>query len=137
VEMGQCIAYVAEAPVIHVHQETWSQVANRYRREASAHRRIFHDHRIGVLEAVRLFVANVASDYYHAIRDGAFFSNLASIPAFRAAQFWGTYHGFAQQGVVSAAVRRRFYYPRGFKGTDAEPAADVGSPIVYEERPES
>ena len=63
-------------------------------------------------------------------------SNLASIPAFRGAQFWGTYHGFAQQGVVSAAVRRRFYYPRGFKGTDAEPAADVGSPIVYEERSE-
>lgn len=137
VENGQCIAYVAEAPVIHVHQETWSQVANRYRREASAHRRIFHDHRIGVLEAIRLFVANVASDYYHAIRDGVLFSNLASIPAFRAAQFWGAYHGFAQQGVVSAAVRRRFYYPRGFKATHPEPAADVGSPIIYEERPES
>ncbi|MEX0626063.1 MAG: glycosyltransferase family 2 protein [Chloroflexota bacterium] len=137
VEKGQCIAYVAEAPVIHVHQETWSQVANRYRREASAHRRIFHDHRIGVLEAIRLFAANVASDYYHAIRDGVLFSNLASIPAFRAAQFWGTYHGFAQQGVVSAAVRRRFYYPRGFKATKGDPAADVGSPIVYEERPDS
>jgi len=92
--------------------------------------------RIGLLDAIRLCVANVASDYYHATRDGVLLSNLASIPAFRAAQFWGTYQGFAQQGSVSAAVRRRFYYPRGFRAARHEPANEIGSPIVYEERPE-
>lgn len=137
IEKGLRIAYVADAPVIHVHEETWSQVANRYRREAMAHRRIFHDHRIGRMAAVRLCAANIASDYYHAIRERVLFSNLGSIPAFRAAQFWGTYRGFAQQGAVSGAVRRRFYYPRGFKTSRPVPAADIGSPIVYEERPES
>lgn len=136
IERGLRIAYVAEAPVIHVHEESWSQVANRYRREALAHRRIFHDHRIGMLSAVRLCAANIVSDYYHALREGVLLSNLASIPAFRAAQFWGTYHGFAQQGAVSAAVRRRFYYPRGFRAKRGEPAAEIGSPIVYDEGPE-
>jgi rhamnosyltransferase len=136
IERGLRIAYVAEAPVIHVHQESWSQIANRYRREALAHRRIFHDQRIGMLDAVRLCAANIASDYYHALREGVLLSNLASIPAFRAAQFWGTYNGFSRQGAVSDAVRRRFYYPRGFRATRHEPKAEIGSPIVYEERPE-
>jgi glycosyltransferase involved in cell wall biosynthesis len=138
IEKGQRIAYVAEAPVIHVHEESWLQVANRYRREAIAHRRIFHDHRIGMVNAFRLGFANIVSDYYHAIREGVLLTNLGSIPAFRAAQFWGTYHGFAQQGSVSAAVRRRFYYPRGFNASQQQPPPpETGSPIVYEERPES
>jgi len=37
---GERIAYIAEAPVVHVHRESWSQLTNRYRREAIAHRRI-------------------------------------------------------------------------------------------------
>jgi glycosyltransferase involved in cell wall biosynthesis len=135
IEKGLRIAYVAEAPVIHVHEESWRQVANRYRREALAHRQIFHDQRMGMLDAVRLGAANILSDYYHALREGVLLFNLASIPAFRAAQFWGTYHGFAQQGSLSAALRRRFYYPRGFKARD-KPTTEVGSPIVYEEHPE-
>jgi glycosyltransferase involved in cell wall biosynthesis len=136
IDQGHRIAYVAEAPVIHVHQETWAQVANRYRREALAHRRIFHDHRMGMLDALRLGLANMAADYYHAVREGVLLSNLASIPAFRAAQFWGTYRGFGQEGAVSDAVRRHFYYPRGFRKSDATPAREIGSPIVYEERSE-
>ena len=136
IEKGLRIAYVAEAPVIHVHEESWRQVANRYRREALAHRRIFHDQRMGMLDAVRLGAANILSDYYHAVREGVLLPNLASIPAFRAAQFWGTYHGFAQQGSLSAALRRRFYYPRGFTARD-KATTEVGSPIVYEEHPES
>ena len=43
-------------------------------------------------------VANILSDYFHAVRDGALLPNLGSIPAFRIAQFWGTYQGFAQRG---------------------------------------
>jgi rhamnosyltransferase len=133
IESGHRIGYVAQAAVYHVHQETWSQVANRYRREALAHRRIFHDQRIGMLDAVRLFSANVASDYYHALREGVVLPNLVSIPLFRAAQFWGTYHGFAQQGTISSALRRRFYYPRGFTVTRHQPPAEIGSPIAYDD----
>jgi rhamnosyltransferase len=135
IENGHRIGYIAEAPVYHVHQESWSQVANRYRREAIAHRQIFHDQRIGTLDAVRLFGANVASDYYHALREGVVLSNLVSIPLFRAAQFWGTYHGFARQGTVSSALRRRFYYPRGFTVTRHQPPAEIGSPIAYDDHP--
>lgn len=114
-ERGLAIAYVAEAPVVHAHDETWREVANRYRREAIAHRRIYHEQRMGAPDAVRLAVGNMFSDYVHAARDGVLLRNLASIPAFRAAQFWGTYRGFAQRGEASAVLRRHFYYPHGWR----------------------
>jgi len=127
---GMGIAYVAEAPVVHVHDEPFATTLNRYRREAIAHRRIFHDHRMGRFEAARLLLGNVASDYWHAARDGKLLPNLVSIPRFRTAQFVGTYEGFAQRGEVSTELRRRFYYPRGVRRKEPE-HSEIGSPIEY------
>jgi glycosyltransferase involved in cell wall biosynthesis len=131
-DRGMGIAYVAEAPVVHLHDERFSQTRNRYRREAIAHRRIFNDPRMGRFEAARLLVANVASDYLHAARDGQLLRNLASIPRFRTAQFLGTYEGFAQRGDVPVELRRRFYYPRGIRRAAGEDPA-IGSPIAYDD----
>ena len=131
IERGMGIAYVAEAPVVHLHDERFAQTRNRYRREAIAHRRIFKDPRMGRLEAARLFLANVASDYVHAARDRVIHRHLLDIPRFRAAQFMGTYEGFAQRGEVPTELRRRFYYPRGIRRH--EPDRDIGSPIAYDD----
>ena len=132
-EAGHGVSYVATAPVVHAHDETWRQLVNRYRREAIAHGRIYREQRVGALDAIRLAGVNVVSDYVHAARDGVLAQNLISIPAFRVAQFWGTYRGFAQKGSAPAALRRRFYYPHGLR---SRPAGDVppdARPINYDE----
>lgn len=129
---GLGIAYVADAPVVHLHDERFSQTRNRYRREAIAHRRIFDDPRMGRLEAMRLFATNVAHDYVHATRDHVLARNLLDIPRFRFAQFLGTYEGFAQRGEVPEGLRRRFYYPRALQRP--EPSERVrGSRIRYDD----
>ncbi len=135
-DRGRRIAYVAEAPVVHLHDERFAQTRNRYRREAIAHRRIFKDPSMSRLEAARLFLANTATDYVHATRDGKLLGNLASIPRFRLAQFLGTWEGFSQRGEVPPELRRRFYYPRSIRA--AAPSrgdAEIGSPIAYDEMP--
>jgi glycosyltransferase involved in cell wall biosynthesis len=129
---GLGISYVAEAQVVHLHDERFSQTLNRYRREAIAHRRIFKDPRMSRLEAARLLVANVASDYLHAARDRKLFSNLVSIPRFRTAQFVGTYEGFSQRGEVPTELRRRFYYPRAIRRSEAA-RQEIGAPIAYDD----
>ena len=111
-ERGFAVAYVAEAPVVHLHDETPRQIANRYRREAIAHRRIFHDQGLSIFDALRLTAANVVADYARAIRERVLLRNLAEIPMFRSAQFWGAYKGFRQRGPVSESLKRHFYYPR-------------------------
>ena len=50
---GYAISYVATAPVVHAHDETWGQLVNRYRREAIAHRRIYHEQRMGFFDRRR------------------------------------------------------------------------------------
>ncbi len=131
-EAGHAISYVATAPVVHAHEETWSGVVNRYRREAIAHKRIYRDHGMSAFEALRLAAANIASDYVHAARDGVLRENLGSIPAFRAAQFYGTYRGFRQRGEESAALRRRFYYPHGLRRQVDHEVPPNARPIRYD-----
>jgi rhamnosyltransferase len=109
---GHQIAYVAEAEVIHVHEETPQKIFNRYRREAIALKAIFPEERLTAMDALRLLVGNIASDYYHAWQDKALLKNLWSIPLFRLMQFSGSHSGFRQTGPVSGALKQVFYYPR-------------------------
>jgi rhamnosyltransferase len=108
---GHVLSYVAEAPVVHVHEESWQRLRDRYRREAIAHKRIYEDQRLSAVEAVALGVRHIAADYASAARQGALLRNLGAIPSFHAAQFLGAYQGFAQVGDVPADLKRRFYYP--------------------------
>jgi rhamnosyltransferase len=132
-EHGHAIAYVAGASVVHAHDETWSEVVNRYRREAIAHKRIYAEQRMSAFDAARLAIGNIASDYVHAAREGALARSFVSIPSFRAAQFWGTYRGFRQRGEASAVLRRHFYYPHGLGRQDAHDLHHGRQPIDYDE----
>ena len=117
VDAGYHISYVAEAPVAHVHRESWRQIINRYRREAIAQKSIYSEAGIGLTATIALAGLNIGMDYYHAAHERVLFRNLAAIPAFRIAQFWGTYRGFAQRGPVPSLLKRRFYYPNGWRHT--------------------
>jgi glycosyltransferase involved in cell wall biosynthesis len=112
IAQGYRLAYVAEAEVVHVHSETWRQVYNRYRREAIAFKRVFPQEKFYLWDFVRLFVTNVFSDYYHALRDGVLHRHVWPIPLFRLMQFWGTYRGYAHRGPITGPLRQTFYYPR-------------------------
>jgi glycosyltransferase involved in cell wall biosynthesis len=133
-EVGRVIAYVAEAPVVHVHEESFKQVLNRYRREAIAHKDIYNDQEMGIATAARLAAINILGDYREAVGGGCLMENAVDIPRFRLAQFIGTYRGFSQSGPVTDVLKRRFYYPsaNGNLASDGQDR-DIGRPIDYEE----
>ena len=127
---GHRAAYVAEAEVIHVHDETPRQVYNRYRREAIALKRLRpHDH-IGLADFLRLYASNVLSDGWHALRQGHGPRLWPEIVWYRFSQFWGTYRGFAHRGPLTPELRHMFYYPRSLAKRPAELARAV-EPIEY------
>lgn len=128
------IAYVAEATVIHVHNESVQQVYNRYRREAIAYAHIMSEHRFGKLDLLRLSAANIMSDWFHAMLTGRFWRSFHSIPRFRLAQFWGTFQGSRHRGTVSYELRRRFYYATSVTRQSLPAAAtDNGNVIDYDD----
>ena len=115
VQMGHKIAYSSEAEVIHVHNETPSDIYNRYRREAIALKTIYPQEQFILWDFFRLLSINSLSDYYHAVRDEVFWRNIAGIFIFRLMQFWGTYRGYIQRAEISSKLRGKFYYPNGLK----------------------
>ncbi|WP_006247577.1 glycosyltransferase family 2 protein [Mycolicibacterium tusciae] len=126
-DRGCKIAYVADAPVVHVHEESWSITRNRYRREAIAYRRIVDGAKMSLLRAVSLALSNIASDYKDVIKMNRFRGNLVSIPLFRFAQFIGAWEGFHTPDHVSARLLDRFYYPPDSRtrGITPEPGRQI------------
>lgn len=116
-EAGAWIAYTARAEIIHVHDESWASVRNRYRREAMALRRIDQAAHFGMFDFVRSLSANIISDLMEALREGKLALEARSIFLFRYNQFVGTFRGHNGPGEVTAELRRIFYFPK----TSADP----------------
>jgi glycosyltransferase involved in cell wall biosynthesis len=123
---GYYLAYVAEAEVIHVHNEKYSGALNRYYRESIVFCQLFPEQKFRMKDLLWLWFINTMNDYLHALRARKMLSNLVSIPVFRFMQFWGTYKGYVQRDPVSSELRQRFYYPKGL----SQPGADGNIPVT-------
>ena len=125
-ELGHAIAYVAEAEIIHIHNETPQAVFNRYRREAMAFKKIYPEAHFNVYDFVRLTMMNIFSDLWYAAGEGVLWKNIASIFWFRFMQFHGTRLGHRETGLITPQLRETFYYarerkPKGLGTRDVEP----------------
>jgi len=114
-EHGCNITYVAEAEIIHIHNETPRGVFNRYRREAMALRRIYPEAHFNFYDFVRLTITNIFSDLWHAARERALWKNISSIFWFRLMQFYGTRLGHRETSLITPQLRETFYYARELK----------------------
>jgi GT2 family glycosyltransferase len=127
-QRGYRIAYAADAPIIHVHDETPSDIFNRYRREAIALKRIMPSETFNLGDFLRLFTSNVWSDSRSAWVEGVLREHFQEIITFRLMQFWGTYKGFRQQGDVTSTLKQRFYYPNREEAEEADTVTTARSP---------
>jgi glycosyltransferase involved in cell wall biosynthesis len=128
-ERGYDIAYVAEAEIVHVHNETSDGVFNRYRREAMAFKKIYPEAHFSYYDFVRLTTMNILSDLWHAAREGMLWKNISSISRFRFMQFHGTRLGYRESGLLTPQLRETFYYARERKPKE-DSQRDV-EPIRY------
>jgi rhamnosyltransferase len=130
-EQGYKIAYVTEAEIVHIHNETPKGVYNRYRREAMALRKIYPEANFNFYDFLRLTITNIFSDLWHAAREGLLMKNLASIFWFRFMQFHGTRIGHRETSLVTPQLRETFYYARERKKRDGQKRDVI--PIRYDE----
>jgi rhamnosyltransferase len=128
-EQGYEIAYVAEAEIIHIHNETLQGIFNRYRREAMAFKKIYPEAHFNIYDFIRLATMNILSDLWHAARTGALWKNMKSIFWFRYMQFQGTRMGYRESGLLTPQLRETFYYAR--ERTPKEKVTRDVEPIQY------
>jgi rhamnosyltransferase len=108
---GGQISYVADAPVAHIHEETWSRIRNRYRREAMALRQIEPNIHFRLSDFLGLSLSNIWHDLLAARQDGCLYREWRAICLFRLNQFFGTWRGHKMRGEIGSTLRNRFYYP--------------------------
>ncbi|HEY59399.1 MAG TPA: glycosyltransferase family 2 protein [Anaerolineae bacterium] len=131
-ERGLKINYNAEAEIIHVHNETWHGINNRYRREGMAFKQIYPQEKFGLGEFSRLIISNVCGDWCEAKKQGILKKHFFDIIRFRWCQFWGTFQGYRQSGPLTWQLKRSFYYPRnGQKTLNDNHSRDI-EPISYD-----
>lgn len=111
-EQGYKIAYVAEAEIIHVHNESWRGISNRYRREGMAFKMIYPQEQFDLADLFRAFFSNVKNDLLVAKKDKIFKDVWKSVIGFRWNQFYGTYLGYHKSGPLTWQLKQTFYYPR-------------------------
>lgn len=102
--------YVPEAVVVHIHNESWKKIHNRFRREAIALVSFEPQAKISALRALSLFFRHSLRDLTEALRQGKFHKVGLEIISFRSAQFYGAWTG----GKVSKphrALLQALYYP--------------------------
>lgn len=131
-EQGFSISYVAEAEIIHIHNETWRGVYNRYRREGMAFKQIYPQENFLLSDLTRLFFTNAFNDMKAARRQGKLGEVLLDILRFRWLQFSGTYQGYRKSGPLTWQLKQAFYYPRNHL-TPSPAAARPVKPIQYSE----
>lgn len=132
---GQAIDYVAEAEVVHVHQETTHGIYNRYRREGMAFKSIYPQENFRRRDLLRLWSSNVASDWRAARQQGVFRQVWWKVVSFRWQQFYGTYQGYRQSGPLTWQLKRAFYYPRVNELDRSEAIDRDVAPIEYADVP--
>ncbi len=129
-EAGHALAYVAEAEIVHLHDETPRSVANRYRREAMAFKRLYPEAHFSLYDFARMASANILSDLVQAARQRVFWRSAAGIFWYRTMQFWGTRQGYRRSLEWNWQLRQTFYYPHGMEPPEA-PAPREVEPIRY------
>ena len=112
IEDDGAIAYVAEAGVLHIHEETWSKVKIRYEREAIALHQIRPSWRLSFSECLRFMSSAIFLDMGAAIRERKLFRVLGEIISFRFYQYWGSYQGNRKEIQQADVPKRDYFYPR-------------------------
>lgn len=131
-QQGHSIAYVAEAEIVHLHDEAPAQVYNRYRREAIAMKQILPESQFSLRNFLSLWLGSTISDLLHARREKVFRLHWMSILWFRFLQYWGTFQGYRYSGNIDSQLHQAFYYPPEILSKKT-PATREIAPIDYED----
>lgn len=108
---GRAVAYIAEAPVNHLHNESWPQVKRRFEREAIALQQIMPEVHVSFVDFLRYTAAAILLDFGAALEARRLRKVAMDIMRYRTMQFWGSYRGSHITRQLSRKARENYFYP--------------------------
>jgi rhamnosyltransferase len=111
IQMGGRIAYVADAGVLHLHEESWSQVRRRFEREAIALQLIMPQVHMKKMDVLRYLITSIWADWLSAMRKGVWAKTAINVVLYRWNQYIGSYKGNHEHRKLSALDKEKYFYP--------------------------
>lgn len=108
---GGKVAYVAEAAVFHLHQESWPQIRRRFEREAIALQEIMPQVHVTYYDTLRYILRSVLGDLNQARKDGLMLSKFFEIVKYRYYQYTGSCNGNHQHRKLSHKEKEQYFFP--------------------------
>ncbi|MEI6334670.1 MAG: MBL fold metallo-hydrolase [Methylococcaceae bacterium] len=108
---GGKVSYVAEACVIHYHNESWPQVERRFEREAIALKKIMPSVHIQPYDMCRYIITGIWKDFKCAWRGKVWCAMAGQIIRYRINQYYGSFKGNHEHRKLSHAEKEKYFFP--------------------------
>jgi 2-desacetyl-2-hydroxyethyl bacteriochlorophyllide A dehydrogenase len=108
---GFYVYYKPDACLVHIHQEKYSQIYNRFKREAIAYKNIFPEMENRRTKTALSFILLVTKDVIYGLSSRRSLRKMGQIIPYRFAQCKGTYDGFNRSPEITEKMKQDFYYP--------------------------
>lgn len=112
VESGGAVAYVSDATVFHIHNESWRQTRRRYERESVALQVIMPELRLSWLDMWRYIIVSIVADITASLSERTLHKTFLEICRFRSAQYFGSYRGNQLLKVAADRRKESYFYPK-------------------------
>ncbi len=108
---GYYVYYKADACLVHIHEEKYTQIYNRFKREAIAYKTIFPETEHTLAKAVFDFFKLTGKDLFYAFGLQKSLRKIGQIIPYRFAQCKGSYDGYNRSPEITERMKQEFYYP--------------------------
>ena len=105
------VSYVAQASVIHHHNESWAQVERRFEREAIALKNIMPSVHIQPYDMCRYIITGIWKDFKCAWRTKLLYAKAGQIILYRINQYYGSFKGNHEHRKLSHAEKEKYFFP--------------------------
>lgn len=108
---GFKLSYQNNACVYHIHDESYSQIFMRYKRESIALKKIMPEIHFHIIDFLRYTLSSIFFDLITAAKSKLLWNEIFGIFTFRFLQYYGTLQGYQGHGNVTKATKDSFFYP--------------------------
>ncbi|MBI5701756.1 alcohol dehydrogenase catalytic domain-containing protein [Candidatus Saganbacteria bacterium] len=109
-KQGYYVYYRSDAVIFHIHEESFRQIYNRFKREALAYKNIFPDYHFNAKRSFLSYLSMVLKDVFFGIINKKSLNKIFSVFAYRLVEYKGLYDGFQYAGRLTAKLTDELYF---------------------------
>jgi 2-desacetyl-2-hydroxyethyl bacteriochlorophyllide A dehydrogenase len=111
-KLNYYIYYKSDASIVHIHDEDYYKVYNRFKREAIAYKIIFSSFHYRRMNLIITYIIITVKDILFGVKHRKSFKKIISSIIYRLAEFRGLRDGYYHAGSLTEELKNELYFPK-------------------------